>query len=224
MQNEDDSDHRHQQVHTEQSDEATELGEYEQDNDLSRAMGEEYSEDLAVEELDFDSEEQFSHDSDEEELRHADSEEEEELVCEEKELGCDSEEEESIHETEQEDEIGADELSCLMEENKLLRRRLEVETFGFKMIEGKDEKTRFYTGLPAWTVFLHLFLFLAVPSTSAVTKLVPENELFLVLVRLRLGLLVEDLAIRFCVTKSLISRVFQKWLDIMYIHLSFLIA
>ena len=201
----------------------TELGEYKQDNELIRAMGEELgcdSEDLvsdSVEELDFDSEEQFSRDSDEEELdfdseefRH-DS-EEEELVCdhleEEEELGCDSEEEESSHETEQEDEIGADEFSGLMEENKLLQRSLEVETFVFKMIEGNDGKTRFYTELPAWTVFLHLFLFLAVPSTSF-TKLIPENELFLVLVRLRLGLLVEDLAIRFCITKSLVSRVFQ---------------
>ena len=61
-------------------------------------------------------------------------------------------------------------------------------------------------------------------SGTTVTKLVPENELFLVLVRLRLGLLVEDSATRFCVTKSFVSRVFQKWLDVMYIRLSFLIA
>ena len=152
---------------------------------------------------------------------------EEELDCDsEEELGCDSEEElgrDSEDEAEQEFEADADELCCIREENKHLRRRLEAESFGFKMIEGNDEKTRFYTGLPAWAVFLHLFLFLAVPSTT-VTKLVPENELFLVLVRLRLGLLVEDLATRFCVTKSFVSRVFQKWLDVMYIRLSFLIA
>ena len=175
------------------------------------------------EELDCDSEEDLGHDSEEELGRDS----EEELDCDsEEELGCDSEEElgrDSEDEAEQEFEADADELCCIREENKHLRRRLEAESFGFKMIEGNDEKTRFYTGLPAWAVFLHLFLFLAVPSTT-VTKLVPENELFLVLVRLRLGLLVEDLATRFCVTKSFVSRVFQKWLDVMYIRLSFLIA
>ena len=175
------------------------------------------------EELDCDSEEDLGHDSEEELGRDS----EEELDCDsEEELGCDSEEElgrDSEDEAEQEFEADADELCCIREENKHLRRRLEAESFGFKMIEGNDEKTRFYTGLPAWRFFYISFLFLAVPSTT-VTKLVPENELFLVLVRLRLGLLVEDLATRFCVTKSFVSRVFQKWLDVMYIRLSFLIA
>ena len=178
----------------------------------------------SVEELGRDSEEELGRDSEEE--LGCDS--EEELGCDsEEELGRDSEEElgrDSEDEAEQEFEADADELCCLREENKHLRRRLEAESFGFKMIEGNDEKTRFYTGLPAWAVFYISFYFWLSQVLLSVTKLVPENELFLVLVRLRLGLLVEDLATRFCVTKSFVSRVFQKWLDVMYIRLSFLIA
>ena len=80
----------------------------------------------------------------------------------------------------------------MTEDNKLLRRQLANEAFGFKTIEGDDKSTKFYTGLPSWPVFLHLYLFLTPPSSSpSSAKLSREDELFLVLVRLRLNLLLE---------------------------------
>ena len=114
-------------------------------------------------------------------------------------------------------------LESAMKENELLKRRLDENTFGIRTIEANDEKTKFYTGLPSWGVFLHLFLFLA-PPPSPFSKLSLENELFLVLIRLRLGLLLEDIATRFRIHTSMVSRIFQKWLDIMFIRLSFLIG
>lgn len=110
-----------------------------------------------------------------------------------------------------------------MKENELLKRRLEDETFGIRTIKANDEKTKFYTGLLSWSVFLYHFLFLA-PPPSPFSNLSLESELFLVLVRLRLGLLLEDLAARFKIHSSVASRVFQKWLDIMFVCLSFLIG
>ena len=93
--------------------------------------------------------------------------------------------------------------------------------FGIRTIEGNDDRTKFYTGLPSWAVFLHLFLFLAAPASSS-CKLSLEDEIYIALLRLRLGLLWEDIALRFDVTPSVVSRVFQKWLDLMYVHMSFL--
>ena len=40
----------------------------------------------------------------------------------------------------------------------------------------------------------------------------PEQELFLVLVRLRLGLLVQDIAHRFNTSASNVSRIFKTWI------------
>lgn len=118
-------------------------------------------------------------------------------------------------------------LRSVLKENELLfrilKRRLEDEAFGIRTIKANDEKIKFYTGLPLRSTFLHLLLFLASPP-SPFSKLSLENELFLVLVRLRLGLLLEDLAARFKVHSSVASRVFQKWLDIMFVRLSFLTA
>lgn len=111
----------------------------------------------------------------------------------------------------------------IMKESELLKRRLEDDRFGIRTIEANDEKTKFYTGLPSWSVFLYLFLFLA-PPPYPFSKLSLENELFLVLVRLRLGLMLEDLAACFKVHASVASRVFQKWLDIIFVRLSFLIG
>ena len=49
----------------------------------------------------------------------------------------------------------------LEEENTELWKRLDAETISVRIIEGDDYLTKFYTGLPAWVVFLHLFMFLS---------------------------------------------------------------
>ena len=90
------------------------------------------------------------------------------------------------------------------------------------MIKENDEKTNFYTGLPSWSVFQKIFNFLS-PHFAPSRSLPLEDELIMVLMRLRLGLLLEDLSARFGVTASFVSRCFQKWLEVMYHRLNFLI-
>ena len=82
---------------------------------------------------------------------------------------------------------------------------------------------KFYTGLPAWVVFLHLFMFLSpfLPQPRALSLM---DEFLLTLMRLRLNLMLEDLAYRFRVSSSTASRIFLKWLDLMYARLKFLVA
>ena len=128
-------------------------------------------------------------------------------------------EEEEIVQEEYEGDVDDDEeqpgqITQLLEENKLLKRQLKDVTFGIEMIEANDEMTKFYTGLPTWPMFLHLLFFLNV-TTHSCCKLSPENELFLVLVRLRLGLLYNDISVRFNLSLSAVARIVQKWIDIM---------
>ena len=82
--------------------------------------------------------------------------------------------------------------------------------------------TGFYTGLSTWAVFLHVLLSCTLLTPSS--RLCLEDELFMVLVRLRLGIFLQVIAIRFRVSPSIVSRIFQKWLDVMSPLLSFLIS
>ena len=110
-------------------------------------------------------------------------------------------------------------IRSLVEKNKALTNKV----FGVGMIEGSDTATKFYTGLPTWGMFLHVFMFLSpfvTPSRSA--KL--DDEYFAVLVRLRLNLFVVDLASRLGVSSGTLVNIFQKWLDVMFVRLQFLIT
>ena len=178
-------------------------------------------------------------DDEEEEIVEEDDidvDDEEEEIVEEDDIDVDDEEEEIVANDEEEeivqeeyegdvddDEEQPGQITQLLEENKLLKRQLKDVTFGIEMIEANDEMTKFYTGLPTWPMFLHLLFFLNV-TTHSCCKLSPENELFLVLVRLRLGLLYNDISVRFNLSLSAVARIVQKWIDIMYQRLSFLIA
>ena len=117
----------------------------------------------------------------------------------------------------------ASSVKALREENGILRKQIQEEQFGVDKIQGNDHMTRFYTGLLSWGVFLHIFCFLS-PYVTPFSRLCQEDELFLVLIRLRLGLFLQDLANRFRISPSLASRIFQKWLGVMCTCLSFLIS
>ena len=117
-------------------------------------------------------------------------------------------------------------LTYVLKENEYLKKKLQSSNFRAGMVQGDDSLTHQYTGLPTWGVFLHLVMFLTPFSntTSRSTVLTTEDEIFLTLVRLRLALFLDDLANRFDISTSTVSRIFQKWLDIMYSKLSFLIT
>ena len=50
-------------------------------------------------------------------------------------------------------------------------------------------------------------------------SLSPLEEFFLVLVRLRLGLFVQDIAYRFGISQSTVSRIFSTWINSLYLQL-----
>ena len=98
--------------------------------------------------------------------------------------------------------------------------------FGSKLLEGDDERTKLYTGLTSWSIFKHLVKFLSArcPSLASVhARLSPFNSILLTLMRLRLNLLMEDIAYWFNIGPSTASEIFSRNIDLMYAHLKFLI-
>ena len=88
------------------------------------------------------------------------------------------------------------------------------------LIADNDKHSNFYTGL-SWQVVNHLFQFLS-PVIHG-SRALKKDEFFMVLVWLLLGLSLNDLAHRFDVCTSTMTKIFQIWLEVMYCHLQFLI-
>ena len=120
----------------------------------------------------------------------------------------------------------------LQEEVEQLKRE-RVERFGLRRFMGSDDDIRFYTGLPTYNILLCLFNFIVpmlshlhllrtdrkrttIPTTHTHTPrpraLQPIDELFLVLMRLRLASLEQDLAHRFDISISTVSRICKTWI------------
>ena len=132
---------------------------------------------------------------------------------------CDSP---SVMHTEQQTDINGAIIDKILEENEILKAELRRKTMNIELIRDDDENTKFYTGLPTWKVCEHLYHFL-VPHVNPSLSLSLEDEYLLFLVRLRLGLLYKDLSASFIINEETARRSFQKWLEVAYFRLSFLI-
>ncbi|XP_041858672.1 uncharacterized protein LOC121650918 [Melanotaenia boesemani] len=134
-----------------------------------------------------------------------------------------------------ENKIQKDELSKCREQDVNAQQK---STFSVDDVRNDDKQAKFYTCL-TWLQFMALWNFLG-PSTDKLTyhkstlrseispskrpgvkrKLDPINELFLTLIRLRTGLLHQDLAFRFGVSVSLVSKIVTTWIQFMYLEFS----
>ena len=109
-----------------------------------------------------------------------------------------------------------------------------LKQFRVESISDNDQKVKFYTGFSTFAALMVCFNFLgpcvnklAYRSTAAEEKsnkgrkriLSPLNEFFLLLVRLRLGLFEKDLAYRFGISQSSVSRILITWINFVYLQL-----
>ena len=120
-----------------------------------------------------------------------------------------------------------EQLELCKEENARLRaEKAELEAIASKpckpgWVLESDDTVHYYTGLPSVKVF-HSLLDLILPHLNQKVKsgrprqLQPADEFLLVLMRLRLGLQIEDLQHRFRLkAKSRASKIIKKWIPLL---------
>jgi len=109
--------------------------------------------------------------------------------------------------------------------SKVISYQSELQecTFGVRSLQCDDDAAKFYTGL-SYIMLMTLFKYLSAFVKKSATRLSRIDELFLVLVKLRLNLTNEDLGYRFKLHRCTITKIFHKWLNIMYTKLAPLIA
>ena len=95
------------------------------------------------------------------------------------------------------------------------------------VLKNDDKKVKYYTGLPSYALLKVAFDFVcenipkAIPISSC--KLSPFKQFIMTLMKLRHNFGDTDLAYHFNVDKSTVSRYFSKWLELLYVKLSFMI-
>ena len=134
-------------------------------------------------------------------------------------------------------------ITCLLSERSaVMQAKLADEAkvkhdFCLDRFKCDDKKIRYYTGFVTYGMLMACFNFL-LPSAKEMrtwqgkrtptsernsdksgpkSKIPLQEQFFMVMVRLRLGLNVEDLADRFYVSSSTISRIFTTWINLMYV-------
>ncbi|CAN7998186.1 unnamed protein product [Ixodes hexagonus] len=127
-------------------------------------------------------------------------------------------------------------IELLEEQNKKLEQKVSRK-FSIECFKDAPEDVQFYTGLPDYGTFISLLQFVDPGHNGENVKLwstsysqdskqgrprslPPYDELFLVLVRLRLGLFEKDLAFRFGISVGTVSRLCTTWISYLYQHLA----
>ena len=102
--------------------------------------------------------------------------------------------------------------------------KLDRLSFSENSLKHDDKKVSVYTGLPNFLALSSLFDLLepCIPESSK-SVLTKFQQLLILLIRLRLYTSLADMAYRFDVSTSTVSRAFLRMLEIAYVRLSFLI-
>ncbi len=103
-----------------------------------------------------------------------------------------------------------------------LEGKVDELTLNERAFKDNNEKVLYYTGLSKWSVLKVLFDYVE-PFLKKNSVLNSFQQLLLCLMKLRLGLSGQDLAYRFRIHKSTVSRVFVFTLNILYVRLKRLI-
>ena len=105
-------------------------------------------------------------------------------------------------------------------EFEYLFKRAVLLPFTEEYFADHDDRVRFYTGLPGFDVLKATFSFISPFVTRRSKSLSLFQEFIMLLMKLRLNVPLQDLAYRFGVSLSTVSRTFSTWLTVMDIRLS----
>ena len=110
-----------------------------------------------------------------------------------------------------------DELSST--KGQLLSTQLTEDSF-----RDNDDKTKFYTGIPSFSLLMHVLNLIAPHiKRNSQNALCQFQEFLLVLTRLKLNSPLQDLAYRFNVSVPTAHRIFDRWIHVMSVRLNFLV-
>ena len=126
-------------------------------------------------------------------------------------------------------------IDALEAESSRLKSTINSQPLYFRIeqIQNDDHLIRFYTGFVSYIIFIAFFEFLG-PAVNTLNywgsgkharqrhyshKLNPKNQFFLMLVKLKLNLKVQDLAFRFGISTSSVSCYLTTWICFLYHHL-----
>lgn len=112
------------------------------------------------------------------------------------------------------------------EEFDYLFQQKQPECFSERYFTEKsdcNERVRFYTGLPCFSVLKKTFNHVSPHVTYKSKMLTQFQEFLLVLIRLRLNVFMQDLAYRFETSRRTVNRIFNAWMIVMDARLSPLI-
>ena len=116
------------------------------------------------------------------------------------------------------------ELDDVKKELARTHEKLRAHTLDEESFRDNDEKVCFFTGIPKWEVLLVLLTYLKPQlSTASWRTLTPFQQLLLTLMQLRLNLSGQDLAYRFNVHSSTVSRTFTYVIEVLCTRLKPLI-
>lgn len=98
------------------------------------------------------------------------------------------------------------------------------EPFTEEYFVNSDNKVRFYTGLPGLDILKTTLEFISPFVTRRTRTLTAFQEFVMVLMKLRLNVPLQDLAYRFDISLSTVSRTFLAWMTVIDVRLSPLIS
>lgn len=105
---------------------------------------------------------------------------------------------------------------ALRNEARLLKNKLQYIVISEETLANDNSKVLFYTGIPTFSLLKSIFsLVTKIMEFNLNSSLSPFQEFLVVMMRIRLNLIEQDLGYRFGVTQGTISRILAKWLPIM---------
>lgn len=121
-------------------------------------------------------------------------------------------------------------IELLESEKKKMDSKNDKQFFRIECLQHDDKLVQFYTGFTSFALFLAFFELVGpavdnlnywgskegVRKRRRLRKIDPKNQLFLVLIKLRLNLRHKDLAFRFGLSVSQVSRYITTWICFLY--------
>lgn len=120
-------------------------------------------------------------------------------------------------------DLSAEEVECMEKrarEVRVVRESVLTQDFLESGSSKVPDVIKFYTGLPSYSRLMAVFNFLSSALAENKCSALPLFQQFLIaLMKLRLNVCDQDIAYRFGISQSVVSKNFSKWVNIMYIYM-----